>query len=342
MKNRTMLAKSLFLVVALSLLLMAACGAPAGPSEQAPTTIRLLGGAVGGEYYIFATGLAPIIQKYSTLKATSAAGYMSQDNIRMLRTGEADTAFATNDALRDAWNGTGVFKDKLRWLRLVDTGAPGVANFVARADSNIKTPGDLAGKKWIADLPTSPPVTAVKNAILEFYNLKDKVDILPFTTHGAYLEAMKEKRVDAVIAPGTPPTAGIINLTSEVNCVMVDVEKDKAQAINRKYLDTLPITIPAGTYKGQTKDVINLGWRNALITRAELPESLVYEMTKAIYEHPADVKAIHPAAISFTKEHIFEDAILPYHPGAVKYFKEAKVWTDKMEAFQQKMLAEAK
>jgi TRAP-type uncharacterized transport system substrate-binding protein len=72
---------------------------------------------------------------------------------------------------------------------------------------------------------------------------------------------------------------------------------------------------------------------NAWVCAAKLPTNLLYEMVKAVYEHPKEVAAIHPAAKEFNLDNIFFglDLVrqhLPYHPGAVKYFKEKGIWKE--------------
>jgi TRAP-type uncharacterized transport system substrate-binding protein len=56
-------------------------------------------------------------------------------------------------------------------------------------------------------------------------------------------------------------------------------------------------------------------------------------MVKAIYDHPKEVEAVHPSSKEFNFNNIYQGLELvkkyiPYHPGAVKYFKEKKVWKD--------------
>ena len=83
-------------------------------------------------------------------------------------------------------------------------------------------------------------------------------------------------------------------------------------------------TIPAGTYTGQKKDVTTFGVKATVVTSADVPEELVYLVTKAVFENFDAFKAQHPAFGPLEKKNMISDGLsAPLHPGAIKYYKEA-------------------
>jgi TRAP-type uncharacterized transport system substrate-binding protein len=65
-----------------------------------------------------------------------------------------------------------------------------------------------------------------------------------------------------------------------------------------------------------------------LITRASLDEKTVYEFTKSLYENRAEVVKRHPAGRAINPKNIVRDTGTPFHPGAIRYFKEIGIWPD--------------
>ena len=82
--------------------------------------------------------------------------------------------------------------------------------------------------------------------------------------------------------------------------------------------------IPKGTYTGQKKDVTTFGVKATFVTGANVPEELVYLVTKAVMENFDDFKKQHPAFAFLEKKNMIKDGLsAPLHPGALKYYKEA-------------------
>ncbi|MGI6130242.1 MAG: TAXI family TRAP transporter solute-binding subunit, partial [bacterium] len=87
-------------------------------------------------------------------------------------------------------------------------------------------------------------------------------------------------------------------------------------------------TLPANVYPNQDYEVITAGDpADLIIVREELPEDLVYEMTKALYEDVEQVRSVAPAVEQFGPDIVEpeDQMLIPYHPGTLKYFKEVGI-----------------
>jgi TRAP transporter TAXI family solute receptor len=83
-------------------------------------------------------------------------------------------------------------------------------------------------------------------------------------------------------------------------------------------------TIPGGMYRGNPDDVKTFGVRATLVTSAKVPEKVIYNLVKSVFENFDAFKKLHPAFAHLTKEGMIKNGIsAPLHPGAVKYYKEA-------------------
>ena len=82
-------------------------------------------------------------------------------------------------------------------------------------------------------------------------------------------------------------------------------------------------TIPAGTYSAQAEDQLSVAMWNYAIARADMPETLAYEVTRLVLENNDRMRQIHAAAAATLIENaVPNNGFLPFHPGAVRYLTE--------------------
>ena len=65
-----------------------------------------------------------------------------------------------------------------------------------------------------------------------------------------------------------------------------------------------------------------------LITRAAVDDKTVYDFTKILYEHQADVAEIHPAGKAINPKNVVKHTGTPFHPGAIRYYKDIGIWPE--------------
>ena len=80
--------------------------------------------------------------------------------------------------------------------------------------------------------------------------------------------------------------------------------------------------IPAGVYKGQDNAIPTLSVQAILVVNKDLPDDVVYTITKTLFENLPDVAKAHNKAAEISLAHAFDGITIPFHPGAEKYFKE--------------------
>ena len=82
------------------------------------------------------------------------------------------------------------------------------------------------------------------------------------------------------------------------------------------------LTIKAGTYPKQHRDVAAIAYSTHIVARCDLPEKLVYEMTKTMASHIADMAPVVKPIQGLTAKDMAVDIGVPFHKGAAKYYKE--------------------
>jgi len=136
---------------------------------------------------------------------------------------------------------------------------------------------------------------------------------------------LKDGKIDAYVWAGGIPTVAVLDLAATPGVKAKLVPHGDLVAKMREKSGPIYVTgiIPANTYPGQTKDVpIALVW-NILLCNESLPENLVYEITKVLLEHRNDLIAVHKDASFITLQNQASGGSpIPFHPGALRYFKE--------------------
>ena len=120
------------------------------------------------------------------------------------------------------------------------------------------------------------------------------------------------------------PAGSIKEATTSCDSVLVEVsgpEVDKLVGDNDYYRKA---TIPGGMYRGSDGDVMTFGVGATFVTSTNVPDDVVYQVVKAVFENFDDFKKLHPAFGVLKKEEMIKDGLsAPLHPGAVRYYKEA-------------------
>ena len=150
-----------------------------------------------------------------------------------------------------------------------------------------------------------------------------RVEYLPFNES---VELMKNRQLDATLQSAGLGVSSLKDLATSIDIAVVEIPAAVVEKIGAPYVKA---TVPANTYTGQTDAVPTAAVINYLVTRADLKDDLVYQMTKAIFENLPELQAAHSAARDIKLEDALQGMPIPVHPGAERYFKEKGVTKDK-------------
>jgi len=302
--------------------LVAGALAVATAPVKADEFINVLTGGTSGVYYPLGVALAQIYtNKVPGVRPAVQATKASVENLNLLQQGKGEIAFTLGDSLAFAWAGDeeAGFKGKLTKLRGVAAIYPNYIQVVATKESGIKTLADLKGKRLSVGAPKSGTELNAR-AVLQGAGLtyKDlgKVEYLPFAES---VELMKNRQLDATLQSAGLGVASIRDLASSVPILVVEIPAAVVDKVGSPYVKA---TIPTGTYEGQTAPVATAAVVNYLVTRSDLKDDLVYQMTKAMYDNLDTLKTAHSAAKEIDPATALTGMPVPVHPGAEKYFKE--------------------
>ncbi|MGH6924005.1 MAG: TAXI family TRAP transporter solute-binding subunit [Propylenella sp.] len=301
----------------------AAMAAAALAPAKAETFINILTGGTSGIYYPLGVAMESIFagavpDARPSVQSTKA----SVENLNLIQQGKGEIALTLGDSLLFAVQGNADagFAQPLDKLRTVAAIYPNYVQVVASAESGIKTLEDLRGKGLSVGAPKSGTelnARAILGAAGITYEDLGKTEYLPF---GESVELIKNRQLDATLQSAGLGVSSIRDLAASVAITVVEIPASIVEKVGAPYQ---PGVIPAGTYAGQDADVPTASIQNYLVTSADVPEEVVYQMTKAIFENLDKLVAAHAAAGAIKLESAAKNPPAPLHPGAERYFKEA-------------------
>jgi TRAP transporter TAXI family solute receptor len=306
-------------ILALSLIL--ACGVAKVDKVMAQEKLRIGTGPQGGTYYSIGAGMAEILNKWGGFKATAQATGGGIQNSRLIESREIDMATVSGQPALMAYRGEKPFTKKID-LRIGFFMYEDPAQLVVLAGSPIKSFYDLRGKK-VAVGAMGSGVEAHSKVFLEAHGLRYS-DLVPRHIGASdATEALKDGVVDAAYLWGALPTAAITELSLLNDMRILSMDDTIMQKIIKDHPYLTVLTIPANTYKNQRNDIKVLAERSFILFSPDMKEDVAYKVVKTIFQHLDHLATIHKAAERFSVVKACEfDIGLPYHPGALKYFRE--------------------
>jgi uncharacterized protein len=288
--------------------------------------ISVATGGTGGVYYPMGGGLAAVLSKYVPgMQATAEVTGGSVDNLKLIASGKPYVGFSMSDAAQDAFEGHDKFKGNKVPVRTLMILYPNRMHVVTVEGKGIAKFADLKGKRVSTGSPGSA-TEVMAFRLLEAAGMDKDKDVKRERLGAAEsVNALKDGKIDAFFWVGGLPTAAVSDLanTPGNKLKMID-HADLVPAMNKKYGNLyVQDVIPKSTYKGMETDNHQATVQNILVANESMDDKTAYNIVKAVFDHKADIVAVHKEAENFKLENQKKDASpIPWHPGAVKYFAE--------------------
>lgn len=336
-----------FLLLTTVSLLLVLCAVHAAYSEEKlPRYIAIGTHPVGAYFNTVGTAAAKTISDHTTMRAipkpmagpTAWFPYMQRGDIALgvLNVWDAEKGYL-GDSIYRKLSGNKGFS-----IRLICVATQNLGGLVVARDSGIYSYSQLKGRKVAGNFPT-PSLQAQVEAYLANGNVKwSEVTPIPVNSVTEGVKVVMEDRADCsgAIALGTGIIAEL-NAKKGARILPIDTSKE-AVARTRKFHPGRPVTVKPGlTNIGIEKEGALWAYDIYLIAGDKVSEKTVYEITKALWENYKEFEKIHYLLKGWNpKTFVTGDATIPYHPGAIKFYKEKGIWTSGLEQLQQKLLKE--
>ena len=306
-----------------------------------PKTLSI-GSGTGTAYYAIASGLSKISESYVGVPLIPTKTSGGEETARLIHSGDLSMGFITPDVGYDGYRGIGNFKDIGKVpIRVFLQDFPLNYNLITLEGSGINSWSDIKGKSGYYRSRGSSVMELLWGATLKAYGLKnsDIKKAMRFDRATEWINALKTGKVDFAIDCGSHPAAKWMELATTHPMKIMPVDDARLAKIMEVLPWTFPRKIPGGMYKSMPKDVNTAGFAVVVDCHRDLPDDLVYKLTKMSWVHYDEFKTYHPIIKLFSTKAVARTNFA-YHPGAIKYYKEVGVWTKKEDERQARLLEE--
>lgn len=341
------------LIVAMAVLLLPAYTRGQGPAQgkgKVPKLIIYTTYSVGSGAYVTASGHRKVIEKYTPMKVRLEPYADDPGRVAPLRHKEAHfSIFSASTAYPIAF-GTSQFA-MAEWgpqpIRRICIGNPLHMTLVARASSDIKKFSDLKGKK-VPTLRASPGSEASITGLLAFGGLtrKDVVNV-PFSGWGDQSRSVIEGVCDVFYDdPPSPVVAELASTRYGARCLPVNFDNIEGWARLRKFAPWfVPEICPEKRAPGRglpAEGLPTATYNYELWGYDWLNDEVVYQVLKALERGYDEYKDMHKYCEFYRPWEgpppVDKLSPNPFHPGAIKYYKELGKWTGQHAKWQEEKL----
>jgi TRAP transporter TAXI family solute receptor len=292
-------------------------------------TISFYSGSPGGGWYPIAVAIADVWDKNIDGLTFTHADAGGAGNLVAIEAGKADVAITTTASIGDAVMGNAPFEAATKKVLAIAAFSPEYYTLWVWKDSGIEKVSDLKGKRLVP-LPRGYTTEVLTRKLLAAAGLSyDDMAKIDHVDLSEGVSLMKDGHTDAManafMFKGDPNITEL-SIYRPVRALPIEGEIQKKLIEGNPGL--APAMLPAGSYPGIDKDVPVLGFGLALAVSSELPEDLVYNMTKSMVESWEDLKLVSESLAHVELPELASPYVgTQYHPGAAKYYQE-RGWMD--------------
>lgn len=295
---------------------LSACG-----NDFATLKLTMASGSTGGVYNRLSDALADAWAGQLGIERPQVVPTRgSVDNLERLRTGMANVGFSQADAAEDA-AAHNLGPHKLRALaRMHDD----YLQLVVRDDLPARRLSELKGLR-VSLGPLTSGVRLISERLLKSANISPDTDL-----RAQYLDvndaprAMLDGAIDAFFWSGGVPTSQVTALAKTMKLRMLDLS-DVLPGLRSKYPVYGSATLPASAYQLPGGPVVTLVVRNFLLVSDQMPDDVAEALVRGLFDAQPQLVAASPVARTIEVRSAIETSPIPLHPGAQRYYRDAKV-----------------
>ena len=285
-----------------------------------PKSLTLATASPGGVYYVYGDALAKILTEKLGIPVNPLPTQGSIQNVKLIDSGAAQLGLIAMSTGLEGWNGTGEWTKGARFrnIRALFPMYDNPFQAVALLRSGITNWAQLNGKRIGVGPPSGIAATHAP-AILKIVGISSQ---LSYGSYDGMAVELLDGRIDAMLVNLGAPAPTIQDAVSKEPVVFLSFSAEQMEAIRKEMPEFGPSTIPAGTYRYLDQDYITIGAPNFAIGRADLPDDLVYQLVKAVFANQPRLVKATSAASDTLPQNVVKNTFLPFHPGAVRYYRE--------------------
>lgn len=303
-----------------STMLIAAVASAQSDRSDWPSSLTVGTASQGGTYYIYGSGWANMVGEAIGVSFGAEVTGGPVQNATLVQMGEHDFGMVTMGPAYQAWIGQSELAPGLDHtdMRAVFPMYQTTLQIITLKGSDITSVTDLDGK-------TVGVGPAGGTSDMYYPQLFDKLDLDVDTRNGGASDQagqLQDGLIDAFAFAAGIPISAFSQLEAQADVNIFSFSEAEMGQVLDDYPELSPSAIPASVYNSLEEDLPAISIWNFAITHKDMPDSLVYEVTKTVMENPERMVQIHGAARETLPENFEQNTFLPWHPGAMQWFEE--------------------
>jgi uncharacterized protein len=321
--------------------------APLAHAQQLPKSVAVGSNPPGSLFYALGSGLAKVISDASPIQAQIQPYAGTSTFVPLFATGELDFGVVNAVDMGMVYQG-----QKLKvggrnpyphvaQSRLIMRGSPLRSSLIVRKDSPIKTIADVRGKRVTGEYPAQLAVWynvfgSLSNGGLTWNDVK----VVPVPAVNEGVDALIQGRVDVTTHAMGSAKVKEADSAVGIRYIPLDCSKQGEARIKKAVPGYYLSVVKGGSTTGVLEDTCAYTYDIYLVGHRALPDAVVRNVLQAIWVNIDKLPQFHPGFREWTKARAVDaDVTLPYHPAAIRYFKDNGAWSPKLDEVQQKLLA---
>jgi uncharacterized protein len=288
--------------------------------------------SAGGDWFRAGAKFSTLIPQALPEVAASTVVGGGVVNVSRIGKGENQIAFALTPYPEQGYNGQGKqFPTPLKNVRLIasNLGRTVVVALVVLKDSPIKSIADLKGKRIVAG-DRGWGTTELAEALMAAAGMapekfKAEGGTISYTSITDRSKALQDRNVDAIFIPAQVPYPDLMVVQQAIGLRVIGFPDELVGKAIATVPGIIKSKVPRGLYGVVDQDLAAPGFLQQLIVDAGLSDELVYRITKLWWERIKEIHEVAPGLDQADVRMAMENASIPFHPGALRYYKEVGV-----------------
>jgi TRAP transporter TAXI family solute receptor len=310
----------------------ALAGAAATPDAHAQQKFITIGtGGVTGVYYPAGGAICRLVNRDRAkhgLRCSVESTGGSVFNINALKSGEIEFGVAQSDVHYNATKGQQQFaKDgPFTELRSVFALHPEPFTVLARKEAHITKFEDFKGKRFNVGNPGSGTRASMEQLLSAMGWKTSDFSLAAELRPDEHGQALCDGKIDGFFYGVGHPSANIQDPTTICGAKLVPLTGPAVEKLIKEYPYYAVATIPGNLYPNNPQDTRTFGVQATFVSSSKVPNDVVYQVVKAVFDNFDEFKKLHPALAVLKPEDMVRNGLTaPLHEGALKYYRE-KGW----------------
>jgi TRAP transporter TAXI family solute receptor len=313
---------SRFIGFVLAACFLAICTSTSVPAANPdwPKSLMLATSSPGGLFYVYGQALAHGLTEKLGMTVNMAPSQGSVHNVKLVDSGAAQLGLISMGIGLEGWNGTEDWTKgkRFRNMRALFPMYETPFHAVALRRSGIGTMVEL-DKKRVGVGPRVGLAAVYAQRLFGVLGISPEISYGSFEAQGTEL---LQGEIDAFLSGIAAPAPAIQNAEAKEAVTLISLSPEQIDMIRKAIPELSASKIAAAVYRSLDRDYVTVGLPNFAVARADLPDELVYQVVKAAFESQPRLQKATPVASETIPQNAVKNTFLPFHPGAVRYYRE--------------------